>query len=626
VKKIVFSIFLSWALFISIAIIFNNYAQAAEAEPPSDTPDAISGSLDPLFVTPNRWGASPDTVIYPVYSLMSHELRSLPARDAGEAVATLPGVIVGSTGGANAASFTSIQGSAYYQTTVLVDGVPLNEMAGGFGDLGQIDASQISKIEVAHGSVGAIWGSSMGGVVNVITNNPSQGNYARATLGGGEYGTGFFNAMANASGDAWAGSAGGSFRKSSGPENGSRGESVSNGFGNVNYRSDAGLFWLKSRTYQGERGTGLYQGVLDGYWENLMFKINAISGGYDGGTGPVKIKAQAYRQTLEYINQQNQEPTGRVGDFLNNDDMTGGSLIGRIGQGDSALTVGVEGKNGQLKTSYLPKSEYGLSSAGAFANVSSHVGALNMEATARQSYEDMYGSFTGYGAGVSWRALEPLTLRASVSRGYTPPPMGSRFAETPGFWKANPDLTTEKALTWQAGAKYLLGTASSFEANGFLANVNDAIAPAYDTNNVGMYKNFAEFERKGVTSSFDTRVDSIHFRLNALYQETHDKQTGELVRDVPSTAFNARLGYNDGRMAAYLLGSRTQSLFSDQTNGKDGEWNVGLKASYTYVTESKTNIAFGVGVYNATDVRLYDNIAMPRTYPRQAEASVSIAF
>lgn len=625
-NKTVFSIFLSCALYISATIFLGNYAQAAEAEPPSDTPDAISGSLDPLFVTPNRWGASPDTVIYPVYSVTSHELRSLPARDVGEAVATLPGVITNSTGGANAATFTSIQGSAYYQTTVLVDGVPVADMAGGLGDLGQIDASQISKIEVAHGSVGAIWGSAMGGVVNVLTNSPSQGNYVRATLGGGEYGTGFFNAMANASDGDLAGSAGGSYRKSTGPENGSRGESVSNGFGNINYRSDTGLFWLKSRTYQGEVGTGLYQGSMDGFWQNTVFKTNAISGGYDGGVGPVKLKALAYHATVGNIGQQNQEPTGRVADNVNNSDLTGGSLIGRIGQGDTALTIGVEGKNGQLKTNYLPKTEYGLSSSGAFANVSSHVGALNMEATARQSNEDMYGSFTGYGAGVSWRALEALTLRASVSRGYTPPPLGYRFSEVASYLKANPDLTTEKALTWQAGAKYLLGTASSLELNGFLANVNDAIAITYDDANIAMYKNFAEFERKGVTSSFDTRMDSFHFRLNALYQETHDKLTGELVRDLPSTVFNARLGYNDGRVAAYLLGSRTQSLFSGYSNGKNAEWMVGVKASYTYVTESKTNIAFGAGVYNATDVRLYDDVVMPRTYPRQAEASVSLAF
>jgi vitamin B12 transporter len=626
-KRIICNIFMASAISIFAIIFFtNNFAEAAGAEPDNDAPDASAGLLDPLLVTPNRWGASPDSVISPAYSVTSHELRSLPVRDAADAVATLPGVIVDRSGGANSQSFTSIQGSAFYQTTVLVDGIPLNDLVGGFGNLGEIDASQISKVEVAHGSVGAIWGSAMGGVINVLTNNPSQGDFYRATLGGGDYGTGFFNAMANVGGDAWAGSAGGSYRKSSGPENGTRGENVSNGFVNVNHRSDAGLFWLKSRTYQGEGGTGLYQGVLDGYWETLVFKTNTISGGYDGGTGPVKIKALAYRQTKEYITQQNQEPTGRVWDGIEDNDLTGGSLVGRIGQGDSALTIGVEGKNGTLKGNTLPKSEYGLSSAGAFANVSSHIGAVNMEATVRQSQEDMYGSFTGYGAGINWRAVEPLTLRISVSRGYTAPPLGYRFSESPGYLKANPDLTTEKALTWQAGAKYLLGTASSLELNGFLANVNDAIAMTYDADNVGMYKNFDEFERKGVSSSFDARMDSYHFRLNALYQETHNKQTGELVRDLPSTAFNARLGYDDGRMAAYLLGSRTQSLFSEQSNGKDGEWIAGVKASYTYITQSKANIVFGAGVYNITDVRLYGNILMPKSYPRQAEASVSLAF
>jgi vitamin B12 transporter len=627
-KRTICNIFRAWAISISAIIFLNNFAQAAEAEPPADAIDAIAGSLDPLFVTPNRWGASPDSVIYPTYSVTSHELRSLPARDVADAVETLPGVIIDRVGGPNSVVYISIQGSPFYQTTVLVDGVPLNDMSSGLGNLGQIDASQIGKVEVVHGSAGAIWGSAMGGVVNVLTNNPSRGNFTRATIGGGDYGTGFFNAMANVGGDAWAGSAGGSYRKSSGPENGSRGESVSNGFGNVNYRSDAGLFWLKSRTYQGEVGTGLYQGDLAGYWEKTVFKTNAVSGGYDGGVGPVKLKAQAYNQTQDYTIKQYQEPDGWLYDAMSKDKVTGGSLIGRIGQNDSALTIGVEGKNGSVKANSLakPESDYNTSSSGVFANISRHTGDLGMEATVRQSQEDMYGSFTGFGAGINWRTMEPVTLRISVSSGYTAPPLGYRFTEIAGYIKANPDLTTEKALTWQAGANIKLGTTTSVELNGFFANVTDAIAVTYDDAGISMYKNFEEFERKGVNASIDTRIDSIHFRLNSLYQETHNKKTGELVRDMPSTSFNARIGYDDGRMAAYLLGSRTQSLFSDQSNGKDAEWIAGVKLSYTYLTESKTNIVFGAGVYNATDVRLYDHVLLPRTYPRQAEASVSVAF
>lgn len=626
-KRIISNIFLALAIFISATMFVDGFIAPAEADPNDAAPDSSAIVFSPQIVTANRWGASPDSLIYPVYSLTGAELLALPARDAAEAVETLPGVIVSNTGGPNSVAFTSIQGSAFYQTIVLIDGVPLNDMMNGLGNIGQIDSSQIDKVEVAHGSVGAIWGSAMGGVVNIMTNNPRQGNFARANIGGGEYGASSLNAMANASAGALAASGGGSYRKSTGPESaGSRGESVSNGFLNANFSSGAGLFWLKSRTYQGEVGTGQYKGVLDGYWENTVFKTNSVSGGYDGGAGPVKLKAQAYNQTQNYIVQQNQEPTGRLGDSATDDTVTGGSLIGRIGEDDSALTIGVEGKNGTVKAAYMPKPEYSISSAGAFANIHRHIGGMDLEASVRQSNEDTFGSFTGFGAGVSWRALEAVTLRASVSRGYTAPPLGYRFNEYPGWSKANPDLTTEKALTWQAGAKFLLGSTTAVELNGFFANVTDAIAITYDDEGISMYKNFDEFERKGVNASFDTKVDNYHFRLNALYQETYDKKAGELVKDLPRSSFNARIGYNDGRLAAYLLGSRTESVFSADSNGKDGEWVAGAKISYTHVMENKANITVGAGVYNMTDARLYDHELLPQTYPRQAEATVSVAF
>jgi iron complex outermembrane receptor protein len=86
---------------------------------------------------------------------------------------------------------------------VLLDGVPLNPVAGGGVDLSSIPPQWISRIEVIRGTEGVHHGTgALGGVVNVITAPPRDGTWS-AGVTGGSFGTVQADAQAGTGGDGW---------------------------------------------------------------------------------------------------------------------------------------------------------------------------------------------------------------------------------------------------------------------------------------------------------------------------------------------------------------------------------------------------------------------------------------
>jgi outer membrane cobalamin receptor len=80
------------------------------------------------------------------------------------------GVNISSYGGKAGAATVQLDGADAKQTLVLVNGVPANTGTDGSVDLSYFPVSAIERIEVSHGPLSALYGSSaVGGVVNIIT-------------------------------------------------------------------------------------------------------------------------------------------------------------------------------------------------------------------------------------------------------------------------------------------------------------------------------------------------------------------------------------------------------------------------------------------------------------------------
>ena len=80
-----------------------------------------------------------------------------------------------------------IQGSRVNHILVLIDNVPLNNLAENFPDISSVPVQMIERVEIVKGAASSSWGSALGGVVNVITKSPQTdrtfGGLASASLG-----------------------------------------------------------------------------------------------------------------------------------------------------------------------------------------------------------------------------------------------------------------------------------------------------------------------------------------------------------------------------------------------------------------------------------------------------------
>ena len=103
-------------------------------------------------------------------------------------LATTPGVTVTRNGGLGTVTAVRIRGAEGDQTLTLIDGVRVNDPSapGGGFDFANLLAASVERVEVLRGPNSVPWGSqAIGGVVNVVTQRPTQGLQARGNV---EYG------------------------------------------------------------------------------------------------------------------------------------------------------------------------------------------------------------------------------------------------------------------------------------------------------------------------------------------------------------------------------------------------------------------------------------------------------
>ena len=57
-----------------------------------------------------------------------------------------------------------------------MDGIPLNNLSDNITDIGSLTVQNIDRIEIVKGPASSAWGSSLGGVINIITKSGSDGD------------------------------------------------------------------------------------------------------------------------------------------------------------------------------------------------------------------------------------------------------------------------------------------------------------------------------------------------------------------------------------------------------------------------------------------------------------------
>lgn len=142
------------------------------------------------------------------------EIRESSARDAAEALATLPGVWKLRKGGI--ANEVVVRGYQSRDLTVLVDGERIYGACPNHMDPPSfhVDFAQIDRVEVAKGPFDVKNQGSLGGVVNILTRRPEPGVHATANVGVGAWGYVNPSVTGSWAGESFSALAGYSFRRS----------------------------------------------------------------------------------------------------------------------------------------------------------------------------------------------------------------------------------------------------------------------------------------------------------------------------------------------------------------------------------------------------------------------------
>ncbi|WP_298675487.1 TonB-dependent siderophore receptor [uncultured Sphingomonas sp.] len=163
--------------------------------------DAAAGP--DVIVAANREARAASTIGQSVTVLDAETITRRQAVIVSDLLRQVPGVTVTRNGGPGTSTSVNIRGADSDQTVALIDGIKLNDPSspGGGFNFGTLLIGNIARIEVLRGAQSVLWGSqAIGGVVNLITRQPTEALAVNARVEGGWHNTG--QAFANVSGKA----------------------------------------------------------------------------------------------------------------------------------------------------------------------------------------------------------------------------------------------------------------------------------------------------------------------------------------------------------------------------------------------------------------------------------------
>ncbi|WP_250678257.1 TonB-dependent receptor [Geomonas sp. Red32] len=99
------------------------------------------------------------------------DIEALNAHTLVDVLNLVAGVQVEYLRTAGSTTMVDLQGSNYNHILVLIDNVPINNLADNFPDIA-IPVQMIERVEIVKGAASSSWGNALGGVINVITKSP----------------------------------------------------------------------------------------------------------------------------------------------------------------------------------------------------------------------------------------------------------------------------------------------------------------------------------------------------------------------------------------------------------------------------------------------------------------------
>lgn len=464
--------------------------------------DTARYQLPPTLVTANRYQQPLQYLSENASVLTQEELAQLPARNLLEGLNFIPGLAVVKNGGLGSRDQLSIQGSEARHVTVVLDGIPLNDLAEGMADPVQIPLEQVGRVEIIKGPASASWGSALGGVIQILSPalDPAQQTQMRAAASYGKWGTHqeSLNLHGGTSGIGYLLAAG---------------RTSTDGFRPKSAHDGRHFLGKAEKSWPGDRRLGLSWGYLDGDTEDFEQFGQPIWKNHEYTTryGQVYYKGN-WRDRVEThlqvfgVNRKEKVRFLQIADDqmalsgTRDEPIWGSSLQTSFSSPYGQWAGGVDLRRSSADFRFVGgPEEKRFDEEGIYANWSKIQSGMGLNAGLRYNRHSLYGTQWSPTAGLVYHLNSIDTvLRFHLARGFGAPPLSAAFLPETEQTAPNPDLKAERATVYHAGLETRVFSPLWLRLTWFHNDIEDAIDTALNDRGKFIQKNFARQQRQGM--------------------------------------------------------------------------------------------------------------------------------
>jgi vitamin B12 transporter len=533
-------------IFLALYAVLCLFLRPVHAEETGEDTLGLYSSWEEQSVSASRASKPLSRTPENVTVVTAREIEALNAHSLADVLATVSGIQLEKLSYPGAVVFTNIQGSTYNNILVLVDGVPLNNLADNFPDVGLVPARIIERIEIVKGAASSAWGQALGGVINVITKSPQQGR-----LLGGSASTSLGDRLTTDNGAEVGGTSGRMGYYLSGGYLGSNGLLPNNQiFSNNAYakltyelpsQGQVNSTFSYTRAARGELASQLYDVKADDAEQYL----NATLGYRKPLSEQVELQLNTYHTSRKVeVSEAFLDSGLPVKQSGNREDVTGANLKLVWRTTDNQLVTGVDYEHAKFSLNYALKPVNNLGQTadrwGIYLNDTLTLGPLSLSTGARFDHTQSNGDQFSPTIGFTWQLAETTVLRGYTAKGYSLPAL-TRDINAESVWASQVGIES-------SAIPYLWFKETLFRNETWNVLATDPLTGATD------------LERHiALGSETEFRTTPMHnTSLGAGYTFTDTTRTsdGAQVKDVPRHTLQLALRYDDHSVFRALLTGR----------------------------------------------------------------------
>jgi len=487
------------------------------------------------------------------------DIQDMNAHTLIEVLNRVTGVLVSSQGGDFASSALFYIQSPIHRTDmsrhvlVLLDGIIWN-IAGGNAVISQIPVGIVDRIEIIRGPASSAWGSSLGGVINIITkksgNTEIPSGILSASYGEGDsqdYNAGVSGKAGNMGYYLFAGK-----QRSDGIRKDLDRYYDRNGFyarisvplsNDINLGLSGGYF-----DYGASEGELLASDLISSILirdifittslnaalsEELKLDISLYSSTHKFELDGRALGSGLYDLSPFYVESQGDPVESR----LFEDDSIGGSakLIWTYGIQSAVLGADIHHTEGDASIGFGPYFQvFGhpavvedspvIDKYAVYFNDTITIDRLSLTPGIRYDHNTITGDFTSPSFGATFKAAEKTLLRLSAARGFTIPNVA--MSSVGGFFTdPNPDIEAEEVWSFQGGMESAVTEYVWAKATAFYHELDNAIQKAYYEAGPPVYNdlfiNYGKIRRKGFELEAETApFNNVSLKAGLIYVRT----------------------------------------------------------------------------------------------------------